>query len=91
MSAADTDTKFTALALIYGPPRFEWLWPLPSVVPLAFRMALEKVFDPNEVQRVGLHRMAQDYAEWYFNEELVSARMVDQAQHDPSHAPRNDT
>lgn len=88
MSAADTDTKFTALALIYGPPRFEWLWPSHPVIPLAFRMALEKVFDPNEVQRVGLRRMAHDYAEWYFNDELVSAQTVDQAQHNSAHTAR---
>jgi hypothetical protein len=91
VSAADTDTKFTALALIYGPPRFEWLWPTHPVIPLAFRMALEKFFEPEEVQRVGLRRMAHDYAEWYYEPNLVPARKMVKAILDEAHTSGNDT
>lgn len=65
MSAADTDTKFTALALIYGKPDSGWLLTQNPLIPLAFRIALEKVFEPEEVKRVGLHWFAYDYASWY--------------------------
>jgi len=60
------EERWLAVALLYGPPPLipteQWH---NRVVPLAFRMALEKVFDPAEVERVGLRRMAFDYAEWY--------------------------
>lgn len=65
-----TDTKWTLVALLYGPPplRFGSGWPM-TVVPLDFRMALEKAFDPEEIKRVGLRHMAIEYFEWYSQHE----------------------
>lgn len=64
------DERWTAVALLYGKPpsNFSHYCSM-TVVPLAFRMMLEKVFDPEEVHRVGLRRMAHDYYEWYTNNE----------------------
>lgn len=64
------EERWIAVALLYGPPppNFHSQWAM-TVAPLEFRMALEKVFHPEEVQRVGLRRMAMDYYDWYHNDE----------------------
>lgn len=65
-----TDTKWIGVALLYGrPPSSFARYCAMSVVPLAFRIVLEKFFDREEVHRVGLRRMAYDYFEWYSQHE----------------------
>ena len=65
-----TETKWTGVALLYGrPPSNFASYCALTVVPLAFRIVLEKFFDREEVHRVGLRRMAYDYFEWYSQHE----------------------
>jgi hypothetical protein len=64
------EEKWVAVALVYGPPKRNFAhYCSMTVVPLEFRMALEQVFDREEVHRVGLRRMAYDYYEWYAQHE----------------------
>ena len=89
------DMKWTAVALLYGAPpkQFHARYPLTE-----FRIALEKVFDPEEVKRVGLRRMAMDYAEWYAHNEDHARQgacddgLLSQAQdqvREPRHIPQH--
>jgi hypothetical protein len=65
-----TETKFTALALMYGPPESWWRDDAADraggAIPLRFRIELEKLFDAESVARVGLRRYAFHYAFWYW-------------------------
>ena len=77
---AGSEDQWLALALLYGPPPEHWASQLKMygygasrVIPLAFRIACEKVFSIFEVERVGLARMAYDYACWYVSQELDNA------------------
>lgn len=67
-----TDTKFEALALLFGPPDPRWkrissiMWfGVADINNKRFRACVYKLFDEQEVVRVGLNRIARDYAEWY--------------------------
>lgn len=59
------EERWVAVALLYGPPLPHFAMYHDWTMPLAFHMALEQVFDPEEVKRVGMRRMAFDYFEWY--------------------------
>jgi hypothetical protein len=64
------DTKWTGVALLYGrPPSNFAAYCAMTVVPLAFRIVLEKFFEREEIHRAGLRRMAYDYFEWYSQHE----------------------
>lgn len=72
---AGLDTKFEALSLLFGPPDKRWNeqalhpWQFVGTNALAdalrFKEAVRKCFSEGEIDRVRIHRIAHDYAEWY--------------------------
>lgn len=74
------ETKMEALSLLYGPPmswwsRMQWGAASDPRFPMRhgkFSEAAAKVFSEGEIARVGLHRIAQDYAEWYEQQEKAN-------------------
>lgn len=68
MSPEETEARFTALALLYGAPPFNWIWDITITkwaTPLGMTDALIKVFGAETVKRVGTARLTYDFAVWY--------------------------
>ena len=74
MTTITVDEQWTAVALLFGPPRDMWRnsYTYEYAVPLSFRIAVDKVFGEACVQRVGLFRLTWDYAEWYHTHETTA-------------------
>jgi hypothetical protein len=74
---SSADARWMAVALLYGPPAFNKVvngfsyGSRPHVrflLNLQFRIAVEKFFHKEEIERVGWQRLMHDYKEWYDNQ-----------------------
>jgi hypothetical protein len=66
------NARWTAVALLYGPPRFTCVREGNNDTyyrfDFDFGFVIEKVFHPEEINRIGWSRLMHDYKEWYDNQ-----------------------